>query len=324
MDRVSLTRPARTALLTVLLAGCSCDAPEAVTTRAPETVEVEPPRATLPSASRTDLPAVTPMLTVEITDDEFHLSNTALIATWPAREREALLRGQPAGDARWPEVEAQIRAHGDDISIPALREAFAHAANVDHARAALAGDVGAPIAFAIRAGPDVRFVRVLQAIYAAGLAGYAEPRLVLLSSTTEAALPLPLPRGPSARDSFVARDLAAALAAAGIEGSVRPSEEAAPPTAPTPDLTVELREDGLHITSGGQPLAPGCAEPAESDVVTIAAADLAPSRLTTCADAAGAASALTFRASPDARYADAVAVLEILAARGPVGLAVAR
>ena len=272
------------------------------------------------------------MVTVEVTEHEFHLSNTALLATWPEHDRQALARAQPLGDARWPEVDEQIDARGDDIGIPALRDAFGHASNVDHARASLAGETGTPIAFAIRAAPDVRFVRVLQAIYAAGLAGYAEPRLVLLSTSSEVLLELPLPRVAPAREAGVARDLARALAAAGLEGRTRPPTD--PPEEPATDapavgpttaqISIVLAEDGLHITRDLHALAPGCRDTAESDVLTITAAELVPSTLTACLDAAGEIVMLTFRTAPDTRYAEAVAVLETLAARGPVGLAVTR
>ena len=300
-------------------------------TSAPEAREAPAPHVSLPSASRAGLSALTPMVTVEITEEEFHLTNTALVSTWPSTDRDALAHSQPLGDARWPEVDELVRAHGDDIAIPTLREAFAHAANVDHARAALSGATGAPIAFAVRAAPDLRFVRVLQAVYAAGLSGYAEPRLVLLGAETEVMLPLALPRYERPSDPDLGAHLAAALAAAGLHGQVTPAPGQPPPEAlPEPAaaagsaVAVSLRADGLHIARDGDALAPGCVEALEGDALTIPTAELAPSRLIACLDAIGTSGALTFRTSEDTRYADAVAVLETLAARGPVGLAVSR
>jgi hypothetical protein len=315
----------RAAIAALLLSACSCDAPVAPTPT-PEVVEVAAPIVSLPSASRSDLGPVTPMVSVEVTDDAFHVSNTALVATWPAHDRDALASARPSGDAHWPEVDEEIHAHGDDLAIATLRDAFAHAVNVDHARGSLSGTTGAPIAFALRAAPDVRFVRILQAIYAAGLAGYAEPRLVLLSPTSEVMLPLPLPTTEPARERDVARDLARALAAAGIVDPAAPSDDDAPALVPLVETSVGvvLAADGLHVARDGRPLAPSCTEAAEADTLVITTAELVPSRVSRCLDAAGATGLITFQAPADTRYADAIAILETLAARGPVGLAVAR
>ncbi len=322
MDRLSLT-------LAALLAGCTCGAPAPTPESAPTPEPpAEPAPPPLASTSRTDLGPLTPMVTVEVTRDAMHVSNVALVATWPPSDREALARARPTGDARWPEVEEDVRAHGDDIVLPTLRDAFAHASNVDHARAGLSGTTGTPIAFALRAGPDVPFIRVLQAIYAAGLTGYAEPRLVLMAEDAEVALPLPLPRMAEARAEDVARELGRALASAGIDGRIRPEgEETELAPDPAPDsgsrvVAVLLSSDGLRVTRDGRSLAVGCATESESDVAAIPTAQLAPSAITTCLDAAGEASTLTFRTAPATRYADAVAILETLAARGPVGLSI--
>jgi hypothetical protein len=159
------------------------------------------------------------------------------------------------------------------------------------------------------------------------LAGYAEPRLVLMSSASEVSLPLPLPHTASSTDQDVARDLARALASVGLEGRTHPgptSDETAPPAPSATPIALLLAADGLHVERDGHALAPGCTEQAAAPAVTIPTRELAPSQLNACLDAAGDASMLAFRTSPETRYADAIAILEILAARGPVGLAVAR
>ncbi|MFO0683421.1 MAG: hypothetical protein U0234_15290 [Sandaracinus sp.] len=309
------------------LAGCTCagEPPPASSEAPPSTAPTEAPREMLPTAASADLPAATPMPVITVADDHFEVSNRALVATWPPAEREAVGRTRPLGDAEYPVVERRIDDDSSLLLVPELRDALQALTSVDRARASIVHAEGTPTVFAIRAAPDVRLARVLSAVYAAGMVGMREPRLVLASPDGERMLAL---HTPSAEDEAADPELEAAVAAAlapfRAAGEPPPTEVDAglPPRALR--THVELDEAGLTIRRGALRYGHACAAPAaEGEEATIPLAELTPSAVRACLDALDAGPTI-FRATATTRYAEAVAILEPLAAHGPLTLAAPR
>jgi len=287
----------------LLLVGCTCDAPRAAPPPSALPSFVALPEPTLPSATRDDLPAATPLVTVTITRTTYAVSNAALVGTWPSTERAVLPQ---------PIVDRTIDDATTVLEVPALVSAFSDAVTIDRARAAAVGAEGVMTAFAIRAAPGVAYARVLAAIYAAGQAGLREPRLVLLRGTSERVLPIALPRaeGP---DREAVEAVNAALAALG-----EPIPEVDAGLAPrVPRTYVSLDDSRVRVRPAGTDVASESA----LDETTAREASTGRSALDVALDAAGE-HPIVFEAPPTARYGEVVPLLEILARPGDLSLAV--
>ena len=314
------------AALALVLAGCTCEGPGSVppTTEALPPSEPAPPSAVLPAAGSTELPLATPMPTITVSADRFEVSNRVLVASWPPAEREAVGRTRPLGDAAYPVVERRVDDDTTALLVPELQAALSAIVEVDRVRASITHGGGTPTVFAIRAAPEVPFARVLSAVYAAGMVGLREPRMVLASPDGERMLAL---HTPSAEEEAADPELEAALAAA-----LAPFRVGAPPESgvdaglPPRALRthVELDEAGVTFRRGAVRYGHGCREPAPAGEAapSVPIAELAPSALRACLDALDAGPTI-FRARRETSYADAVSVLEPLAAHGPVTLAAA-
>ncbi|AKF10406.1 hypothetical protein [Sandaracinus amylolyticus] len=291
---------------------CTC---EPAHTPEVEVEVVDVPRDALPRARRGDLPAATPMVTLEVREDGFTVDNRALIATWPERDRARL------SDA---EIHAEVPVASEALEVPALSEVMARARRTEEARAE---GGGTPIAYALRAAPEVSWRRVSQAMWSAGREGWAEPRVVLLDGEREVVLALP----PShrGRRADVEREVAAALEALGEgtprrEGATRHAE--VEPASPSITITATL---DVQVTLRGEPLAPSCdavspsapAIPARERHVDVDA-------LARCLDAARATATLApderalfaVAAAPSVQFGEITAVLETLASRGEIAI----
>lgn len=318
-----VTRRLASLALVIALAGCSCDddAPRTASPAPPPETAADPtpPPPALPTTARTDLPALGPAITIAVDERAFDVSNATLVATWPEAEREAVARTRPLGDAAYPVVERHVDDASSDLIVPALTEAMRAVMAVETARASITHAEGTGQIFAIRAGADVPFGRILSAVYAAGAVGLSQPRLVLASADGERELHLVLPP-PEPIDPSVAAALAAALAA--VDGRERPPEVDAGTVARPMRVTFLLRDGGLVVRRGPVVYAPGCTDPAPDGAATpaIAAGSVSPITIGGCLDALDASSGITFGAPRTTRYADAVAILETLAARGEVSL----
>ena len=294
-----------------LLASCACDSPDARDAARPlvlehvETVE-------LPTASRDDLPASTPAITITIGPRTFAVSNRALVATWPPPERDAVPH---------PIVERTIEDQTDTLDVPALVVALSDAIAVERRRVAFVGASGVTTVFALRAASDVHFGRVLAAIHAAGAVGLSAPRFALASASGERALTLAVPRSMGeAPDPDVAAEVAALVLREGGE----PLEPLDPGlAAPAPRVYVSLDTLGLVVRRGERRLGPGCtALASDATSVTIPVATFVPAAITACIGAIDDHSAIVFDAASDRRYGDVIEILETLARLGDVGLAI--
>lgn len=312
-------------VVALALVGCSCDgeaptlAPHA-SIAAPEPAE---PVEHLPTASRTDLPAASPAITITVRRDEFLVSNRAVVETWPGPERTAVGRTRALGDADYPVVDREIDDASDALTIPGLRAAMVDVAAVESARAAIVHAEGSPTAFAVRADADVHFGRVLAAVFAAAMVGLNQPRLVLASASGERELRLTLPdTAGDPDDPAVAAAVAQALAT--LHGTPAPELDAG--LAPRPPRTsVLLDASGLVLRRGDVRIGAGCAAPVAADAnePSIAAASITASAIDACVTTLGATGAIVFRTARETRYADAVGILEVLAAHHEVNLAAA-
>lgn len=228
-----------------LASACTCEAPP----DAPEPeAESAPAPSSLPQALGVLAP-LTPMVTLSVHASSFEVDNAALIATWPAPDRER------AGE---PQVRAEIPAAGSQgLLVPALHDAMQRAMDVERARAA---GGGTPIAFALRVDGDAPWRRVQEALYSAGQAGWVEPRFVLRAAQGEGevVLALPLPRyAPVARESeHLRREIASLLD--GLEPEARPEPEPAPDEAATRRALLAALGDSplAEVTGDGAPTAP--------------------------------------------------------------------
>ncbi|UJR86186.1 Hypothetical protein I5071_82680 [Sandaracinus amylolyticus] len=286
-----------------IASACTCEpAPTA-----PPTIEA--PRDALPRATRDDLPAATPMVRVDVREDGFTVDNRALIATWPEGDR-----------ARVPDAEiaVDVPASSEALEVPALSEIMVRARRIEDARAEGAG---IPIAYALRAAPEVSWRRVSQAMWSAGREGWTEPRVVLLEGEREVVLALP----PShrGRRAGIEREVAAALA-----GEVAPEpSDSLEPAWPAITITPSLE---VRITLRDQPLAPSCDTTQPSAPPTIPARDhhVDVDALVRCLDVARTTTSLVLderplfavSAAPSVPFGEITPVLEVLASRGELAI----
>lgn len=308
------------------LVGCQCgpadDAMRGVEP-AVEPAAPEPPvgPADVPRARRADLPVLVPALTVEVTARGYAVSNRALVDSWPPPERAHAASLAPPDQPDFPVVEVDVPTIDPaPLLVPGLQAAMALAAEADRARA----PGGGPRVFAVRAAPDVRWERVLRAIYAGGLTGYAEPWLVVRVGGAERTLRLAAEDEPTSAETR--ETIAAALAAlgdlggAGIELPASPDTvlaEAEAAAAPA-RLSLRLEEHGLRVRRGLVELGPDCRTPAADGSPALSSSSFDRERFAACLDALGPFDRARVEASPDLAYGSLVPVLEGLSGRGPI------
>jgi hypothetical protein len=300
------------AALLLWLAGCACESEAPVLAPVPPTsvAPAIPVGPTLPSTSRTDLPASAPMLTLVVQSRSFLVTNRALVESWPDAERVAVGQTRPLGDAAYPVVEREVDDASDALVVAGLRDAMTEVVSVDRARATIVHAEGTATAFAIRADVDVHYARVLAAVFAAGLAGFNQSHLVLEGADGTRDLSLAAANGAEPEPALGAR-IAGALAGT------------APGAAAPARTMATLSGDGLVIRRGSIALAPGCTENAalDADAPTIPSAALTTSAIDACLAAAGISGEVLFHAPGTMRYGDVVGVLEALTAHHAVSLA---
>jgi hypothetical protein len=315
------------ALLWLLsLSGCECSgSPPSPSSPPASETPPESVSADLPTARRFDLPPVLPSLTIEVAPRGYAVSNRALVETWPAPERARAASLAPPDMPDFPVVEVTVpTVDPAPLLVPGLRDALARAAEADRARE----PGGGPSVFSIRAAPDVAWERVLRAIYAGGLTGYAEPWLVVRTEAGERTIRLSLAEAPASAETR--ETIAAALAALGelggpIElpadpGSVVSAAEAAALPA---RVLLRLHEQGLYVRRGLLDVGADCRSPAIDASPAISSASLDRERLAACIDALGSFDRVTVEASPDTAYGTLVPVLEGLVGRGAIEIAIA-
>lgn len=312
--------------LVALLAGCECQSRE--TTLRPVVVEpvVEAPSdegaITLPRTPRADLPAATATLVVEVHPRGYRVSNRALVDSWPPPERERAAANAPPTEPEFPVVEASIPTTDPaPLLSTGLRDAMARAAAADRARDPAAG---APIAFSIRAPSDARWERILRALFAAGMAGYAEPWLLVVDdANTERALRIPSSHTPMDDTRASIRDALSAL------GTHPPGAGAAEVEAPSdgapsalPALSFRLEDHGLRVRSGLVDLSADCRTPSVDASPAFTTATLDRASLEACLSALGPFDHATFEAAPEVAYGSALMILSTLHAQGrPLSIA---
>jgi hypothetical protein len=172
----------------LMLVGCSCEHDDVrmIPHPAPEVGQAP---SLLPRATRDDLPAATPALTITVNEDGFSIDNLALVQSWPSADRARVENLYISGDFMTP---------GDtELMVPALGRALQNAAAASRSRSESAGT---PIAYALRVSAEVPWRRVLQAIHTAGQAGFSEPRFVLRAASGQGEVMLALPAPPSSLD----------------------------------------------------------------------------------------------------------------------------
>lgn len=318
------------AVLTLALAGCDCGGADRRVASPTETTPTSPPDLTadlasevvVPRTSRTDLPLATPTLEVRALARGFVVSNRALVTSWPASERERAALAASPTSPDFPLVEATIPAvDAAPLLVPSLRDALARAVEADRAREA---GTGTPIVFSVRAPSDVRWDRVLRALFAAGMAGYAEPWLVVRDAEDiERVIRLSTDHGGPAPSSAALRDsVREALATLGEGGSGEEAEAAeaegneGAPSTPGPLLSLRLEEHGLRVRSGLVELGADCRTPSSDASPAFTTAVLDRASLEACLSALGDFDRASFEASPDVTYGSALLVLETVHARG--------
>jgi hypothetical protein len=324
-------------ILAALLTGCGCDEPSLVPVPA-EPATLEPATAApapaaplaapvLPRVTRTDLPPALPSVTIEVTAGGYRVTNRALVETWPASERAEAAAHAPPGEPDFPVVELDVPV-ADPAPlrvprVPALGDALGRLAAADRARTAAAG--GGPRVFAVRASTDVRWERIVAALYTASQSGYAEPWLVVHSGEGERVLQLTFGGAPLSAN--VREAVAAALAA--LEGLgpdlALPAEPAAvldEVEAAQANLFVRLEEDGLWLRRPELgALGADCRTADGRGAPTLPrSGDVAALR--TCLDAAAPFALAIVEASPDLAYGAVVPVIEALVGRAPVAIGI--
>jgi hypothetical protein len=286
---------------------------------------------TVPRTARTDLPLATPTVEVRVGARGFVVSNRALVASWPAAERERAASAASPTSPDFPIVEASIPSvDAAPLLVPSLRDALSRAGEADRAREA---GTGTPIVFSIRAPSDVRWDRVLRALFAAGMAGYAEPWLVVRDAEElERVIRLtsddhgsPAPSAEALRDTV--REALATLGEGSdpLGGTGDDEGEAlgaaADPTPPSldvalPVLSLRLEEHGLRVRRGLVELSADCRTPSSDGSPAFTTAGLDRTSLEACLTAIGSFERASFEASPDVAYGSALTVLETVHARG--------
>lgn len=360
-----MQRPSGLTLLAVLatLSGtpaCDCAADEPSFTGARPPVTEPAPRGdeTIPGAvdehalapaTRTDLPASSPAITVLVEGRRVVVTNEALIATWPPGDRERLASAPPAGATeRWPSLRTELELTDDTpLRVPGLVEALTATLDVERTRSGS----GAPTAVALRITGASPWSSVERVLFAAGMAGLSDPRFVLASGRDEVELRLPLPRteGPALTGPLAGRDPAEVVAAiqgalaeargpaptetgapraevapALVEGAaaLEAHDDDAPPLAGTASrMIVQLGASGLVVTRGAQRLGAGCQRAAIGGGPSLPAASLSTTSVRDCLLVAGATShPYVFEAEPEITFARVAPILELLDDLGTVSI----
>jgi hypothetical protein len=336
---------------------CECESDEPSFTGARPPVSDPAPRGdeTIPGAidehalapaTRTDLPASSPAITVLVEGRRVVVTNEALIATWPPSDRERLAAAPPPGATEgWPSIRTEIELAEDaPLRVPGLVEALTATLDVERIRSGS----GAPNAVALRVTGASPWLGVERVLYAAGMAGLSEPRFVLASGRAEVELRLPLPRveGPALTGPLAGRDPAEVVAA--IQGALAQARGPAltePPRAevePTvvegaaaleahddaPAVTgtasrmiVQLGASGLVVTRGEQRLGAGCQRAALGAAPSLPAASITRASVRDCLLVAGATShPYVFESEPDITFARIAPILEVLDDLGTVSI----
>lgn len=344
--------------------GCECADDEPSFTAAPPPRDEEPPPvepipgATTPGAlapaTRTDLPAADPAITVSVDGESVEVSNAALVASWPPAERERLAAAPPEGaNEGWPVVSfgTSLEATASELGPSDVTAALRRATDVERARSG----GGAPTVVALRVTGASPWSSVLRVLFATGMAGLSEPRFVLTSGREEVELRLPVARteAPSALPGPMAgRDPAEVVAAIQQALSAHPREvieaqpraEVAPslapgaealagaepgatpsPTPPTGPLTftIHLGRDGLVVSRGAERLGAGCQRAAIGAAPSLPSASLTVGSLRDCLASAGATSVpYAFEAEREVTFSRVAPILETLDDVGSVTIGV--
>lgn len=283
------------------LLACECEDETAlrpaVTTPAPAPVPAPEPalREALVHASRSGLPEKVAAITIQLDGDHFALSNTALIATWSETDRARVAALRPeAASAQWPNVEREgtlPTTAGYDA--PDVAAALNLARDSEHARS----QSGAPGVFALRVTAQTPWASVVRVMFAAGQAGFTEPRFVLARGGGEVELRLPM---PTMNDAELAAHPAPANLPEGladrdpqeIANAIRAALQAHPPAGaaaqnPAHVVTLLISDAGVTVHRGTQRLAAGCARESIGQEPTIPTSQLNTESLTACLTNAG-------------------------------------
>jgi hypothetical protein len=312
--------PPGAALAALAVAGCTCEAPPSPSATLQVPTQDEDPTA-LPRATRSDLPAATPALELELTNDGFAVDTSAIIATWPPADRERAAAAAPPGDATWPLTTVRGAHRTDGLVVPELGSALERARDVELARS---GDGPAPTGYALRAGASVPWGHVLDALYTAGQAGWAEPHFVLRAPSGDGRVQLVVPLPRSRRGQLPPASAAAVFEAervlAEALGEPPPPRPAEPAPATLPLLiSIEATRE-VRVRVGARHLAPGCATASETAVAAVpGATSVDREALVRCLDAARppelASVGTILDAARDLPYGEVAPILELLAAR---------
>ena len=303
------------------LLACTCEEETAmrpaVAAPAPAPPPEPAPRETLVHASRSGLPESTAAITLQLAGDHFTVSNAALIATWPEAERTregvSITR-----EGRLPAT--------DGYTAPDVTTALTTARDVERTRSGS----GAPSAFALRVTPETPWSSVVRVLYAAGQAGFDEPRFVLARGGGEVELRLPL---PTLNDAALAANPAPARLPEGladrdpqeIAAAIRAALEAHPPAGvQAPEgIMLDLRDQGLTVQRGSQRLASGCARASIGQEPTIPTSQLNAESLAACLTSAGPSPrGYTISADGALTFERVITLAEGVSAAGRVSFAV--
>lgn len=239
--------------------GCECgsDAPR-LTPRpasppAQETTATATEHHTLAPTTRTDLPAAAPALSAIVDGREVIVTNEALVATWPATDRDRLAAAPPQDAPQgWPSVRATVTLRETNaLAVPELSRALSLAGSVERTRSG----TGAPGVLALRVTAGTPWQSVMRTLYAANMAGLSEPRFVLMSGRDEVELRAPTRPEAHARDTqALVAALQRALAAQGVEALVVADPPTTPTVSPAPEAHAEAEAHAeVEVHAGAQP-----------------------------------------------------------------------
>jgi hypothetical protein len=304
----------------LVLGGCDCGGETVrLTPSAPSEDRAEDDAlvidVTVPRTERTTLLAAQPQVTLSVDVRGYRVQNGALIDTWPAPERARAAESASPIDPGFPLVDITIPASDPSpLLIPDLRDAMARAAAADRARDP---SVGAPIAFALSASSEVTWGRVVRALYASAMVGYAEPSFVVRDAADiERIITV---RGEHGASVAHADDrVRAALAAIGAPVTADPLDEgtATDGVPVAPPLAFVLEAHGLRVQRGLVWLNADCMTPVLDGSPAFPSAQITTERLTTCIEALSPFDRASFAAAPDVTYGRAIAIIEALALTG--------
>jgi len=304
-----------------LLGGCDCGGetvrltPSAAEDEVVERSDALVIEVTVPRTERTTLLAAQPQVTLSVDVRGYRVENRALVESWPPLERARAAESSSPIDPDFPFVDLTIPAiDPSPLLIPRLRDAMARAAAADRARDP---STGAPIAFALRASSEVSWGRVIRALYASAMVGYAEPNFVVRDAADiERVITV---RGEHEASVAHADDrVRAALAAIGapVPADAVAEETATDTRERAPPLAFVLEEHGLRVQRGLLWLGADCATPVLDGSPAFPSAQLNSERLSACIEALSPFDRASFAASPGVTYGRAIAVIEALAITG--------